>query len=151
MRFQYNFRKKLSYSISGILLDKGYGLTFEQQMTDNSIIKLRDRNGRLYLSLPVELVYKFLDNAGSSLYIKPGASVDIDFHQTPGYKQIGSSFILGIGMSIPVNEKLTISIEPTVRYAMFNYAEEIQFVPDKYDDYKPFSAGIMVCISQLSF
>ena len=151
MRFQYNFRKKLSYSISGILLDKGYGLTFEQQMTDNSIIKLRDRNGRLYLSLPVELVYKFLDNAGSSLYIKPGASVDIDFHQTPGYKQIGSSFILGIGMSIPVNEKLTISIEPTVRYAMFNYAEEIQFVPDKLDDYKPFSAGIMVCISQLSF
>ena len=82
------------------------------------------------------------------MYIKPGVSVDIDIHQTYNYKNIGSSFILSIGRSFPVNEKITISIEPTVRYAMYNYAEEIQIVPNQLDSYKPLSFGITVCLSQ---
>ncbi len=148
MRFEYNFRKKLSYSISGIMLDKGYGLNYEQNMTDNSIIKLREQNGRLYLCLPIEVIYKFFDNDGSGLYIKPGVSVDMNLHQNYNFKRIGSSFILGVGWSFSVNEKLTFSIEPTVRYAIYNYGEEIQFVPNRLDDYKPFSVGLMVGISQ---
>ena len=134
---------------SGMLLDKGYGLTFEQHMTDNSTVTLRDQIAKLYLCLPVEVIYKFYDNTQSAgFYIKPGVSVDIELHQSYNYKKIGSSFILGFGRSFSVNENLTISIEPTVRYAIYNYGEEIEFVPDKLNDYKPISFGIMLCISQ---
>jgi len=148
MRFEYNFRKKLSYAISAMILDKGYGFTFEQQRTDNSIITLRDQPVRLYASIPVEFIYRFVYNPGSSLYVKPGVSIDFDIHQTYNYKNIGSSFIFSIGRLFPVNEKITISIEPTVRYAMYNYAEEIEILPDQQDNYKPISIGISVCLSQ---
>jgi hypothetical protein len=150
MSFELNHQERLSYAISGILLDKGYGVVFKQYKSDNSIIEHRDRNGRLYLSLPVEIAYKFIHNDRSNLYIKGGASVDLNLHATYGYKPIGSSFVVGLGKSFPANETLTIAIEPTFRYAMYTYAEGIQIVPDKLDDYKPFSVGLMVRFSQKS-
>ena len=148
MRFEYNFRKKLSYSISGIMLDEGFGLTIKQRMTDNSIITLRDENGRLYFCLPVEVFYRFINNDGTSLYLKSGVSVDLNLHQNYNYNRIGSSVIAGIGMSFQGNDNFAISIEPGVRYALLNYSEEIQFVPNQLDNYKPLYFGLTVCLSQ---
>ena len=54
----------------------------------------------------------------SNFYLKAGASVDVSLHQTPSYKPIGSSLVAGLGKSFPVNESLTIALEPTFRIAL---------------------------------
>ena len=146
IRLELNFKNRISYAISGMILD-GYRIIQEGSINNKLDVKKYSVYGKLYLSIPIQAIYK-IGPVERLIYIKSGISFDININRSRNYKLIASSFIFGVGKSFCINEILWISFEPTLRYAIFNYGEHLQIIPDRFDNYRPISAGFMISLSQ---
>ena len=130
-----------------MIIDKGYCIL--QKGTIDNYMNIKDviSYNRVYFSIPVEVIYKF--NQGKNpAFVKSGLCIDLKLDDYTDYKPVASSFTFGVGKSFCINEIFWISIEPTIRYALFDYADQIQIIPDRYDNYRPVSAGLMISLSQ---
>ena len=147
IRLEYNFESRAHFMISGMMLDKGFNIVYEWSGLNNGYVNGRSRFREFYLSFPFEVVYRLRSNLNST-YFKSGISFDIDVERKQGYNPIASSIVMGVGKSFLINEILLVSIEPTFRYSIYNYGENVWIFNDKKERYRPISIGIMIVLTQ---
>ncbi len=147
IRLEYKFKDKIGYTISAMMLDKGFGIIQKDYINSKLNAKYYDIYSRVYISIPIEVIYK-MGKIETPTYIKSGFSCDLNYHRSANHKPIVSSLIFGVGKTFCINEILWISIEPTFRYALLNYGQHLQIISDRFDNYRPVSVGFMVSLSQ---
>jgi len=147
IRLEYKFKDKIGYTISVMMLDKGFSIIQKDYINNKLIAKEYDIYSRVYFSIPIEVIYK-MGKIETPIYIKSGVSCDFNYHRYTNHKPIVSSLIFGVGKTFCINEILWISIEPTIRYALLNYGEHLQIIPDRFDNYRPVSVGFMITLTQ---
>jgi len=147
MRIEFNCKNKICYTISCMMLDKGYSIKYESS-ANNTVYQTRFNNyGRVYFSIPMELIYK-IGSSDGPMFLKSGISLDFNLEYFTRYRPFAASFIIGAGRAFSINEMLRLTIEPTIRFAMFDYGEHLQIGPYNNYSYRPVSAGFILSLSQ---
>jgi len=149
LRCEIRPQHRISCAFSCMALDKGYSYKYESTRTESWLNKIRNKYGMVYLSIPVEMLFK-LSPKTRPAYIKTGSSCDLKFRESSNYRPVSVSFLLGGGRSFLINEVLLLKLEPTLRYGLHDYAEQIRIIPNHRHDYRPFSIGITFCLLQVN-
>jgi len=156
LQVNYSLTEKWEVVTGVSYIDKGHYTKYKGLGPNDGPMVFVNNYWLSYLAVPVQMQYNIISDNFRHYYFGIGISNDFSFGNTKSYrsKPFAQSMLVNMGFDFTWGKKWVIGLEPTFRYYLYLYADEVVYqqsfwiVEEGWPALRPYSVGLKVRVSK---